>query len=223
MDSGLFISVEGIDGCGKSTQLALLVQRLRDRGVEPVVVREPGGTLLGERVRALVLDPATGSIDPAAEALLYAASRAELVATVIQPALAAGRVVLADRFVDSSLAYQGAGRQLGVDRVLEVNLLATAGRLPTATILFEVAPDVARARLGQSTAAADRIEQAGDPFFVRVHDAYEQLADRWPERIRRVDATGSRDTVARAVWNIVEPLLDAAAANDSTIANEVLR
>lgn len=199
MEQGLLISFEGIDGCGKSTQLARLADRLRAAGIEPLLVREPGGTDLGERVRDILLDPATGDIAPAAEALLYAASRAELVASTIEPALAAGRVVLVDRYVDSSLAYQGAGRELGVDRVLEANLLATRGRLPDRTVLVHIDPAVARERRGATGESEDRLEQAGVEFFARVHASYETLAARWPERIAIVDGAAPIDQVERDV------------------------
>lgn len=210
MENGLLISFEGLDGCGKSTQLARLATLLRAAGIEPLLVREPGGTPLGEQVRAILLDPQTGDIAPAAEALLYAASRAELVRSTIEPALAAGRVVLVDRYVDSSLAYQGAGRGLGIERVLEANLLATAGRLPTATILVELDAATARERVLAAGEAEDRLEQAGSDFFARVHDAYEELAARWPERILRIDGAGDPETVGRRVDAALAPVLAAA-------------
>ena len=207
--SGLFISFEGVDGCGKSTQVEQLVAWLRQHGVEPLTVREPGGTVLGERLRDVLLDPATGDIATAAEALLYAASRAELVASVIAPALAAGRVVVADRFVDSSLAYQGAGRGLGMDRVLAANELARAGTLPHLTLLLAVGHDVARGRREAEAAGAagDRIEVAGDEFFSRVACAYEELAERWPERYVRIDASPGPPDVHTAVLEAVAPHL----------------
>lgn len=210
MEKGLLISFEGVDGSGKSTQLARLAERLRAAGHEPLLVREPGGTALGERIREILLDPATGDIDPAAEALLYAASRAELVASTIEPALAAGRVVLVDRYVDSSLAYQGAGRQLGVERVLEANLLATRGRLPHLTILVALEPDAARDRLQSTGADEDRLEQAGNDFFARVHAAYGELATRWPERIAVIDGAGTPDDVEHLLDTAVQPLLQRA-------------
>ncbi|MCW2927984.1 MAG: dTMP kinase [Thermoleophilia bacterium] len=210
MGPGLLISFEGIDGCGKTTQLQRIAARLRLAGSDPVVVREPGGTHLGEQVRELLLDPATGDIDPAAEALLYAASRAELVATTIEPALAEGRVVLMDRYVDSSLAYQGAGRDLGVDRVLEANLLATRGRLPDRTIHVAIDPAVARARVAAGDGGEDRLEQAGSEFFARVHAAYGELAARWPERIASVDGGGAPDDVEERVDAVLAPVFDAA-------------
>lgn len=209
MREGLLISFEGIDGCGKSTQLARLATRLRLAGVEPLVLREPGGTQLGEQVRSLLLDPATGDIDAAAEALLYAASRAELVANTIEPALAEGRIVLMDRYVDSSLAYQGAGRGLGIERVLEANLLATRGRLPHATILVDVDPGVARERLAEGSDAPDRLEAAGDAFFARVHAAYGELVAAYPERILRVDGGQAIDDVTLEIDEVLVPLLAA--------------
>ncbi len=206
----MLISFEGVDGSGKSTQLARLAERLRAAGHEPLLVREPGGTALGERIREILLDPATGDIDPAAEALLYAASRAELVATTIEPALADGRVVLVDRYVDSSLAYQGAGRELGIERVLEANLLATRGRLPHLTVLVALEPAVARERLAATGAGEDRIEQAGTDFFTRAHEAYAELATRWPDRIASVDGSGGPDEVERLVDAAVQPHLASA-------------
>lgn len=207
MHTGLLISFEGIDGCGKSTQLTRFAARLSAAGTEPLLVREPGGTGLGERIRALVLDPATGDIDAAAEALLYAASRAELVASVIEPALAAGRIVIADRYVDSSLAYQGAGRDLGIDRVLEANLLATRGRLPDVTVFVDVDPVIATARVGGGGDGPDRLEAAGDEFFTAVHRAYAELAERWPARVIRVDGDGTPDEVERRVDGALAPFL----------------
>ena len=199
MSTGLLISFEGVDGCGKSTQVARLAQRLTAAGHDVIVVREPGGTTIGERVRALVLDPEAGVVDPAAEALLYAASRAQLVSDVIEPALAAGRVVIVDRYVDSSLAYQGAGRGLGVDAVLEANLLATRGRLPDLTLLLEAPLAIAAERRRVAGEPGDRIELAGNDFFERVHAAYGELAERWPRRIQRIDATPAPDAVASAI------------------------
>jgi dTMP kinase len=218
--TGLLISFEGIDGSGKTTQLQRIAARLRAVDVEPLLVREPGGTHLGEAVRELLLDPATGDIDPAAEALLYAASRAELVATTIEPALAAGRVVLVDRYVDSSLAYQGAGRELGIERVLEANLLATRGRLPDLTIYVDLDPAVARERLAATGAAEDRLEQAGTEFFARVHAGYEQLVERWPERIVRVAGDGAPDGVERRVDAAIAAALQRAGIVLEPLASE---
>jgi len=193
------ISVEGLGGCGKATQAALLAEAARATGREVVSVREPGGTEAGERIRALLLDPAA-QIAPWAEALLYAAARAELVAEVIRPALDRGATVIADRYVDSSLAYQGVARGLGVAEVLEVNLAATDRLLPDRTIVLELARDVAASR---RDGAADRMEAEADPFHASVADGFADVARRFPERIVVVDGAGSPDDVAARVQEAV--------------------
>jgi len=195
----VFISFEGLDGCGKTTQAALLAEAARATGREVVSVREPGGTEAGERIRALLLDPAA-QIAPWAEALLYAAARAELVAEVIRPALDRGATVIADRYVDSSLAYQGVARGLGVAEVLEVNLAATDRLLPDRTIVLELARDVAASR---RDGAADRMEAEADPFHASVADGFADVARRFPERIVVVDGAGSPDDVAARVQEAV--------------------
>jgi dTMP kinase len=178
--SGLFVTFEGIDRSGKTTQARMLVEAL---GRDALAVREPGGTQLGERIRELLKDPA-GELGPHAEALLFAAARAELCRQVIRPALAAGRVVVSDRFLDSSLAYQGAARGLGVDEVLDVNRWATEGLVPDLTIYLAIDPAAATRRAGEG----DRFEDEGVALQERVRDAYEELADAEPNRFRRVDA-----------------------------------
>ena len=195
----MFISFEGLDGCGKTTQAALLAEAARAAGREVVSVREPGGTEAGERIRALLLDPAA-QIAPWAEALLYAAARAELVAEVIRPALDRGATVIADRYVDSSLAYQGVARGLGVAEVLEVNLAATDRLLPDRTIVLELARDVAASR---RDGAADRMEAEADPFHASVADGFAVVARRFPERVVVVDGAGSPDDVAARVQEAV--------------------
>jgi dTMP kinase len=184
--SGTFLSFEGIDGSGKSTQARLLVDALRARGHEVVAVREPGGTPLGESVRSLLLDPET-HVSPRAEALLFSAARAQLVSAVIEPALARGAVVVADRFADSTEAYQGAGRDLQTGTALleAVSTFATAGRTPTRTYLVQVPLDVALGR--RSNRSADRMESAGDAFLSRVADAYDRLARHASDRVVRVN------------------------------------
>ncbi len=177
---GLFVTFEGIDRAGKTTQARLLAEALGD---EAIAVREPGGTAVGERVRELVRDPEV-EIGPEAEALLFAAARAELVARVIRPALEAGRVVASDRYLDSSLAYQGAGRGLGVEEVAAVNRLATGGLEPDLTFLLGIEAGVAAARAGDS----DRFESEGRALQEAVLAAYERLAEAEPERWRRIDA-----------------------------------
>lgn len=189
----MFVTFEGIDGSGKSTQAALLAGALRAEGREVVSTREPGGTELGERVRALLLGD--GSIAPRAEAALFAAARAQLVADVIRPALARGADVVCDRFLDSSLAYQGIARGLGVDAVLGLNELALDGLLPDRTFLLRLPLADALRR----AAGSDRIEAEGSEFLGRVAAAYDELAARFAGRIVAVDATGPADEVARAI------------------------
>lgn len=193
---GLFVTIEGIDRSGKTTQARRLVDALGD---EAVLVREPGGTPAGERIRDLLKDPAV-TLSARTEALLFAAARAELVEAVIRPALEDGRVVVSDRYLDSSLAYQGHARGLGEDEVRRLNEWATAGLQPDLTVLLRIDPDEAAARAG----AADRFEDEGLGLQRRVADAYEQLAAAAPERWHVIDATRGEDEVHADVLALVE-------------------
>jgi dTMP kinase len=188
----VFVTFEGIDGSGKTTQAELLADELRGEGREVVATREPGGTALGERIRELLLGDGDG-MSPWAEATLFAAARAQLVDEVIRPALADGAEVVCDRYVDSSLAYQGLARGLGVERVLELNLHATRGLLPDRTFLVALDPAEARRR---SAGEPDRIEQEGLEFQASVDRAYREVAAMFPERITTLD--GSRPAVELA-------------------------
>ncbi len=190
----MFVSFEGLDGCGKTTQARLLSRALEETGVEVVLTREPGGTPLGERIRDLVLHG--DHVAPWAEAALYAAARAQHVEELIRPALARGATVVCDRYVDSSVAYQGAGRQLGVEEVLGLNLTAVGGLMPDLTFLVEIDIDTALARVG---AEGDRIERAGAEFWPRVEQAYRALAARFPERYVVVDGRRSIAEVAAEI------------------------
>jgi dTMP kinase len=190
----MFITFEGVDGSGKTTQAALLAESLRAEGRDVVATREPGGTALGERIRELLLGG--GRVTPWAEASLFAAARAQLVDEVIRPALAQGADVISDRYIDSSLAYQGLARGLGVDRVLELNLLATGGLLPDVTFLLVMTPEQAAERRG---AESDRIESEGDDFAAAVDGAYRELAAVFGQRVVSLDAARSVDQIARAI------------------------
>ncbi len=199
---GVLISLEGCDGCGKSTQAALLCERLAACGL-PVgpssapgtVVREPGATPAGEAIRDVLLH-GPSAIAPWTEALLYAAARAELVETVLLPELAAGRVIVLDRFVDSSLAYQGFARRLGIDEVLAVNQPGLRGVMPDVTLVLDVDPVVGLARAGGS---GDRIEAEGLDFQERVAAGFAVLARRFPDRVRLVDGFRDVELVAADV------------------------
>jgi dTMP kinase len=193
---GLFVTFEGIDRSGKTTQAGLLVDALGD---EALGVREPGGTPAGERLRDLLKD-AEIELAPETEALLFAAARSELVANVILPALDTGKVVVSDRFLDSSLAYQGGARGLGIDDVERVNQFATRGLKPDLTFLLDLAPDDAAARAGE----ADRFEDEGTDLQAAVGAAYEHLIEADPDRWRRIDATRSPDEVHADVLAAVE-------------------
>jgi dTMP kinase len=187
MARGRLITIEGIDGAGKSTLAAGLVEGLAERGVQVTLLREPGGVRTAERIRELVRDPAA-TIGARAEALLYAAARAQLVEEALEPLLAAGHPVVLDRFVDSSLAYQGAGRELGIGAVAAINAFATGGLVPDRTLLLRLDPAAGRARSAQRGAPPDRLEQQPDAFFARIAAAYDALARSNGDRIRVVDA-----------------------------------
>jgi len=203
---GRLITLEGLDGAGKTTLATTLAGALDARGLAVEVLREPGGVELSERVRALVKDPAL-RCGPRAEALLYAAARAQLVEQRVAPLLAAGTWVLLDRFVDSSLAYQGAGRALGVDAVAAINAFATGGLAADRTLLLRVAPAAGRARLASRGEAPDRLEQEQAGFFARIAEAYDELAQAEPERVRVLDAEQDAPAVLAQGLAALEDLL----------------
>lgn len=200
---GIFIVFEGIDGSGKSTQLRALSERLQQHGIEPVVIREPGGTPVGEQIRQILLERPVG-MEPLTELFLYEASRSELTRTVLRPALEAGRVVLSDRFAMASLAYQGYGRGLDFTLVQKFNTIATDGIEPSLTIILDVPVEVALARKRR---AFDRLERAGREFHERVRRGYQELARHAPQRTLLLDGTRSESELAEQIWERVKSLV----------------
>ena len=203
---GFFVTVEGLDGSGKTTQIDRLAAHLQQLGYDTLRTREPGGSPIAEKIRELVLSPGNLGMHAWTEALLYAAARAEHVRGMVRPALAEGRVVLCDRYVDSSAAYQGVGRALGLERVLEVNALATGGLRPDLTLYLRLDAAEALARRGRAS-SLDRIEMERDDFHRRVCDAYDQLAARDPERIRVIDAALLADEIAASACTELDMML----------------
>ncbi|USS86987.1 dTMP kinase [Fructilactobacillus cliffordii] len=203
--SGHFITFEGNDGAGKTTVLNQVVDRLQPQLWDQLVVtREPGGDPIAEKIRNLIVDEQNEAMDARTEALLFAAARRQHLEQKVLPALAQERVVLCDRYVDSSVAYQGAGRQLGEQKVLELNQFATNGVLPELTIYFAVPVAVGLERIEhRDEHSTNRLDREQRDFYVRVHDAYERLAQAHPERIVRVDATQSVTTVTNQVLAII--------------------
>ncbi len=209
---GMFITFEGIEGSGKSTQIALLADYLTARGIRIVLTREPGGTSIGDQVRDILLDPANGSLDPMAELFLYAASRAQHLREIILPALADGRTVLCDRFSDATLAYQGYGRELDIEMIRALDRIVTAGTPPDLTFLFDIeaAQGIARARGRNSSRGLEkeaRFENEELSFHERVRQGYLTLVTREPDRIRVVEASGTPEAVQEKVRKSIDEIL----------------
>jgi dTMP kinase len=205
-----FITFEGIDGCGKSTQLRMLASELRLRGREVIATREPGGTPLGLRIRQLLLD-SEEQVDALAELLLYAADRAQHVRTHVRPALDSGHVVLSDRYADATVAYQGAGRGFPDELVSELVALATGGLTPDLTLIFDLPVDESQRRQARRTSKgrkADRLDTEDAAFHTRVRDAYLRIAAAEPERVRVIDASGSVQETQGHVMRAVMPFLE---------------
>lgn len=204
------MNFEGPDGCGKSTQMHLLAERLRSEGRRVVETVEPGGTRIGQQIRRILLDSANQELCATAELLLYFASRAQNVDEVILPALSEGAIVLTDRFTDSSMAYQGFGRGLGEPAVAALDKIACRGLMPDATVLIDIDPEtsLARARQRQLSETETRMDEQAIEFHRKVREAYQRMAAREPRRIRVIDGRAPIDTVAAAVWNNVAPLLE---------------
>lgn len=211
-ERGRVITFEGLDGCGKSTQLEKLAVVLRERGIDVVTTREPGGTVIGERIREVLLSSRTAGLDAHAELALMFASRAQLIAEVILPALDSGKWVLCDRFTDSTEAYQGGGRQLGGDAVLRLHALLCGGLWPDLTILMDsdVGSSVRRARRRNKDTENDenRFEKESQAFFARVHDGFLQIASREPERVVLIDARPPIEVVHGEILKVVQERLN---------------
>lgn len=203
---GLFITFEGGDGSGKSTQAELLATWLSEQAHTVVRSREPGGTELGLELREIVLHR-RGDIAPRAEALIYAADRAHNIATKVRPAVERGDIVIQDRYLDSSVAYQGVGRVLDPEEVRRASLWATEGFMPDLTILLDLDPQIGRARLDEARTRYDRLEAEEHDFHVRVRDAYRMLAEQEPERFLVLPAADSIDSIAGAIRSRVQALL----------------
>ncbi len=209
---GMFITFEGIEGSGKSTQIALLANYLTAKGVRHVLTREPGGTPIGDQVRKILLDPSNRSLDPAAELLLYAASRAQHLREIIIPALASNTTVLCDRFSDATLAYQGYGRGLDIEMIRSLDRIVTAGMRPDLTLLFDIeaASGIARARGRNNSRGLEteaRFENEELAFHERVRQGYLTLVMQEPDRIRVVDASPSAEAVQAKVRQIIDERL----------------
>ena len=197
----MFITLEGGEGSGKSTAIKTIVPRLKELGYDVILTREPGGTPIAEEIRNVILDKKNVAMDPMTEALLYAASRRQHIIEKIIPALKSGKIVVCDRFLDSSLAYQGGARGLGIDKVYELNQYATNGLLPDLTIFFELKPEDGLKRIeANSSREVNRLDVEKMSFHKKVYDSFETLASRFPNRIVRIDASLDPKTVAEEAY-----------------------
>lgn len=204
--AGIFISMEGPDGAGKTTQIELLKAYLENKGYEILITREPGGTKISEAVRNIILDRSNSEMDYMTEALLYASARAQLVAEVIKPAIAAGKAVISDRFVDSSAVYQGMARGLGVENVYKINEFAIQGMMPSLTIHLDLPASVGIMRK-QNQAELDRMELEKAEFHEKVAEGYRQLAKMSPQRIYTIDATLPVEEIHKLILSKLEEIL----------------
>ena len=208
LNKGFFISFEGNDGSGKTTQIIRLSEYLKEKGIEVVLIREPGGTKIGEKIRNILLDKDNEEMCPVTEMLLYSASRAQLVHSVIRTGINAGKAVICDRFVDSSYAYQAMGRDLGLDTVRTVNQFAIGDCMPNLTFFMDIDADTAMARRNSKGEEPDRIEKEKMEFHRRVYDGYNTLVDLYPDRIKRIDVKNSPDQVFEMIQAYVDDLLN---------------
>ncbi len=203
---GIFITFEGVDGCGKSTQMRFLHETLTQNGYDVTTTREPGGCDIAEKVRELLLDVNNDEMHPVTEAMLYAAARVQHIEQVIKPALERGEIVLCDRYIDSSLAYQAFGRGLGIELVMDINFHAVLTCMPDVTFFLDYPPELAIERMKKRT-EHDRLESAGDEFFTRVYTSFKMIARKFPERIVAVDVSGTKFETRDKLAVMVEDIL----------------
>ena len=207
MKRGFFITFEGGEGAGKSIQVEILTSHLNEEGYHLVVTREPGGTRIGEQIRSITHDPENVDLNPLAEAYLMSAARAQHVTEIIKPAIDSGKIVVCDRFVDSSIAYQGCGRKLGSDVIKKLNELAVDGAIPDLTLFLSVSPEIGMRRRGK-TKKKDRLDLQQQDFYKRVHDGYISIAKENSKRYVLIDASKSIETVATKIWEVVKQRLN---------------
>ncbi len=205
----MFITAEGVEGCGKTTILKMVYETLVNQNYDILLTREPGGVKISEQIRGIILDKENKSLDDRSEALLFAASRRQLLVEKIWPALKEGKIVLCDRYVDSSLAYQGGGKKLGIDEVLSINLFATENTLPDLTVLFDIDPELGLKRIAQnSNREVNRLDLQELDFYNRVRNSFLELAKRYPERYVIVDASLPMDEVYKKVLKVIKNRID---------------
>ncbi|MCQ2546514.1 MAG: dTMP kinase [Clostridia bacterium] len=206
MKKGLFITFEGGDGSGKSTQIGILRDRLAESGYDVLLTREPGGTKISEKIRSIILDKENSEMDDMTEAMLYASARAQLVSEVIRPAVEEGKIVICDRFIDSSIAYQAYGRGLG-DAVAVINSYAIGECMPDMTVLLKVNPEIGSRRISERNEDRDRIELASEQFHKKVYEGYLDLEKRYPERIVGIEADRTIEEIAAVIWEKISRLI----------------
>ncbi len=204
---GIFITFEGIDGSGKDTQAKLLAKYFKNKGYAVIRTREPGGTSIGEKIRKILLSPKISRVDQRAEVLLFAASRAQIVSNIIKPALEKGKIVISSRYVDSSYAYQGIARKMGLDRVIEINKWATQGLLPDITFFLDIPEELGLKRVDKSRNIRDKIEKDGEIFQKKVREGYYKLAKLFPERYRIIDANRNEDLIQKDIKKEVDKFI----------------
>ncbi|MDM5245824.1 MULTISPECIES: dTMP kinase [unclassified Lysinibacillus] len=204
MNCNLFITFEGPEGAGKTTVIQKIAERFAQENIDVLATREPGGIEIAEKIRTIILDPAHTAMDERTEALLYAAARSQHYFEKVRPALDAGKMVICDRFIDSSLAYQGYARGIGVDEVLSINEFAIGKKLPDVTILFDLAPEVGLARIhAHGEREVNRLDVESLAFHKKVREGYLQLVERYPERIHVVNADQNIERVVEDVWSLL--------------------